>query len=148
MQRILFVCLGNICRSPLAEGIAKAIIKRKGYTLEVDSAGTSGWHAGEAPCPRSVEVAAKNGIDISTLRARQVTKADKKNFDRIIALDSANKAELEALGFRNVELLGMYGGFGGKDVPDPYYFDDNSGFEEVFSMIMKATEDLLEKVDA
>jgi protein-tyrosine phosphatase len=147
MQRILFVCLGNICRSPLAEGIARNIIEREGYAVEVDSAGTSGWHTGEPPCPRSVEIAAKNGIDIAKLRARQVSKSDKKNFDRIIALDSSNKAELESLGFRNVELLGMYGGFDGKDVPDPYYFDDSDGFEEVFSMIEKATKDLLEKVN-
>jgi protein-tyrosine phosphatase len=146
MQRILFVCLGNICRSPLAEGIARSIIERKGYAFEVDSAGTSAYHIGEPPCPNSVRVASENGIDISSLRARVVKDEDKTRFDIIVALDRSNKAALEARGFENVLLLGEYGGFGGKDVPDPYYFDGYEGFNHVYAMIKTALDDLLAKV--
>jgi protein-tyrosine phosphatase len=87
---ILFVCLGNICRSPLAQGIATHIITQKNLSFEVESAGTGGWHQGEAPCEHSVKVAKLNGIDISHQRARQVTKDDFKKFDFIVGLDESN----------------------------------------------------------
>jgi protein-tyrosine phosphatase len=146
MQRILFVCLGNICRSPLAEGIARHIIEQKGYNVRIDSAGTSGWHEGEPPCPNSIKVAAMHGIDIASLRARRVRHEDKTSYDIIVALDSTNKADLEAMGFKNVRLLGDFGGFNGQDVPDPYYFEGFEGFHHVYAMIEKAVNDLLSKV--
>jgi protein-tyrosine phosphatase len=146
MKRILFVCLGNICRSPLAEGIAAAHIAEKGYTLEADSAGTSSWHRGEAPCNHAIEVAKQHNIDIASLRSRPVDADDQHRFDYIIALDRQNQSDLEAKGFQNVYLLGDFGGFGGADVPDPYYFPGFKGFEKIYGMIERSVEDLLEKV--
>lgn len=145
MKRILFVCLGNICRSPLAEGIAASYIAQKGYALEVDSAGTSSWHEGEAPCSHSIEVAKRHNIDITSQRSRPVCSDDQQRFDYIIALDRQNQSDLEAKGFQNVYLLGDFGGFGGADVPDPYYFPGFEGFEKVYTMIERSVEDLLEK---
>lgn len=146
MVRLLFVCLGNICRSPLAEGIARHLAAQYGYDIDVDSAGTSGWHEGEPPCPNSVKVARLHGIDIASLRARRVRHEDKRNFTHIIALDRNNKADLEAMGFEKVLLLGDFGGFDGESVPDPYYFQGFEGFEKVYAMIEKAVKDLLQKV--
>jgi protein-tyrosine phosphatase len=141
--KILFVCLGNICRSPLAEGIAKDIAKKKGLEITVDSAGTSSYHIGESPCDYSQKVALEHGIDISSLKARQVSQSDKKDFDLIIALDKKNRADLEQMGFKNVKLLGEYG-YNSADVPDPYYFESyDKGIKEVYKMINSCVEDLL-----
>lgn len=145
MKRILFVCLGNICRSPLAEGIATAHIAQKQYPFEADSAATSNWHEGEAPCSDSIEVAKRHDIDISLQRARPVHPDDQHRFDYIIALDRQNLSDLEAKGFQNVHLLGDYGDFNGEDVPDPYYFPNFEGFEKVYAMIERSVEDFLEK---
>lgn len=134
MKSILFVCLGNICRSPIAEGVARRLIEQGGHALTVDSAGTGNWHAGEAPCRHSITVARNNGVDISSLRARQVHKSDFKNFDLIVALDQSNYNDLKAMGAKNLVKLGEFG-HGGADVPDPYFFDGFEGFEHVFSMI-------------
>ena len=90
IKSILFVCLGNICRSPLAEGIAKAYIKEKNLDLIIDSAGTGHWHIGEKPCENSIKVAKLNGVDISNQKARQVKKEDFKKFDLIVGLDDSN----------------------------------------------------------
>lgn len=97
MPSILFVCLGNICRSPLAEGALRAEANRLRLDLIVDSAGTGNWHAGEPPDERAQRTALKNGVDISGLRARQVTKADFRRFTHIIALDHENLANLRKL---------------------------------------------------
>src|SRR3954470_3499858 len=94
---ILFVCLGNICRSPLAEGAFRAEADRLGLDAEVDSAGTGGWHRGEPPDRRAIAVARRGGVDISVQRARQVTRADFDRFDHIVALDAENLADLERL---------------------------------------------------
>ncbi len=147
MKQILFVCLGNICRSPLAEGIAKRIAQEKVLPLRVESAGTSSWHEGEPPCKNSIEIAAKKGVDISTQRSRPVSQHDKHTFDYIVAMDTQNKNDLESKGFQNVYLLGDFGGFEGSDVPDPYYFRGIEGFEKVYTMIETALYDLLEKVE-
>ena len=142
-MKILFVCLGNICRSPLAEGIARDIAKKRGLDITVDSAGTSRYHIGEPPCDYSIKVAKENGIDISMLRAREVTKADKKRFDLIIALDRSNQKDLAKIGIE-AKLLGEYGGYEGTDVPDPYYFKSyGEGIKEVYIMVKKCVEDLL-----
>jgi protein-tyrosine phosphatase len=145
-MKILFVCLGNICRSPLAKGIAIKKAKEKNLDIFIDSAATSNYHIGERPCDYSIKIAKLNGIEISNYRARQVNNQDKK-FDLIIALDKSNKKNLEKLGFKNIKLLGEYGGFNGADVPDPYFFESfNKGMKEVFDMIEKSIEDLLEKI--
>jgi len=134
MQSILFVCLGNICRSPLAEGIAKSKAKKMALSIVIDSAGTGDWHLGEPPCENSIKVARMHGIDISTLRARQVTKEDLEQFDLIVALDESNLMNLKKMGAKNLVKLGEYG-YNGEDVPDPYFFNGFEGFEKVYEMI-------------
>lgn len=144
---ILFVCLGNICRSPLAEGIATHLANKEGLDIRIDSAGTGAWHIGEAPCPNSVEVARMNGIDISGLKGRQVCFEDFSRFDHIIALDGKNLSDLQALGCRSVRKLGEFG-FEGQDVPDPYFFDGFEGFEKVYEMIAEGIRNILEALKA
>jgi len=147
MKRILFVCLGNICRSPLAEGIAAYHIAQQELDILVDSAGTSSWHQGEPPCANSIKVAHTHGIDISSQVSRPVTDEDKNTFDCIVALDQQNLSDLESKGFQNVCLLGDFGGHNGADVPDPYYFPGFEGFEKVFEMIERSVHDFIEKVN-
>lgn len=142
MTSLLFVCLGNICRSPIAEGIARQRITEQNLPITVDSAGTGNWHVGEAPCDHSVTIAHKHGVDISTLRARQVKKSDFQTFDLIIALDQSNYNDLKALGCTKVVKLGDYG-CEGTDVPDPYFFKGLEGFEAVYTMIETCVEQLL-----
>lgn len=86
MNSIIFVCLGNICRSPIAEGIARKIAAEKNLNINIDSAGTGSWHVGEAPCENSIKVAKQNGIDIASYKARKVTQKDFELFDLIVAL--------------------------------------------------------------
>ncbi len=145
MRRILFVCLGNICRSPLAEGVAQIIVEKKGLILVVDSAGTSNWHEGAAPCEHSISIARQNNIDISKQRSRPVTKQDIEHFDYVVAMDAQNKRDLENFGFTNVYKLGDYGGYKGADVPDPYFFPGFKGFETVFEMIDVCVKDFLQQ---
>jgi protein-tyrosine phosphatase len=142
MKSILFVCLGNICRSPIAEGVARKLIEEGGHSITVDSAGTGSWHAGEAPCKHSVTVAKNHAVDISGLRARQVKKTDFSTFDLIVALDQSNYHDLKALGCQNLVKLGDYG-HDGADVPDPYFFDGFEGFEHVYTMIESCVNKLL-----
>ena len=136
--------MGNICRSPLAEGIAKAYIDTKGLDIRIDSAGTGSWHIGEPPCAHSIKVAKQHGIDISTLRGRQVNKADFDRFDKIVALDDKNIADLKAMGCSNLYKLGDFGN-AGRDVPDPFFFDGFSGFDKVFSMIHTSVHALMDE---
>jgi protein-tyrosine phosphatase len=146
-MKILMVCLGNICRSPLAEGILKHKVEQEGLAWQVDSAGTGSWHIGELPDPRSVAVARKYGIDITDQRARQFQATDLDQYDRILAMDSSNyreilsKAKTEAQR-EKVELILNFAqpGFNG-NVPDPYW--DDNGFEQVFQMLDEACEQLL-----
>jgi protein-tyrosine phosphatase len=151
MQSVLFVCLGNICRSPLAEGVAKAKVEDMGLDIVVDSAGTGDWHLGEPPCANSIKVAKMHGIDISSLRARKVTKEDFDKFGLIVALDDSNMANLKKMGAVNLVKLGDFG-YEGADVPDPYFFDGFEGFIEVFKMIEVCVNNLFsvkfEKIDA
>lgn len=147
MSRILFVCLGNICRSPLAHGVAQHIVKTKNLELFIDSAGTSDWHKGEAPCDNAIKVADQHNVDISQQHSRIITKDDITSFKHVVAMDRQNKANMEAFGFNNVYLLGDFGDFQGEDVPDPYFFDGFEGFEKVYNMISLCVEDFLEKVE-
>lgn len=141
---ILFVCLGNICRSPLAQGIAESYCSQhfSSNSCRIDSAGTGSWHIGEPPCERSIKTAQKHHIDIKNQRARQVQLHDAQQYSIIIALDRSNQDNLKKLGISST-LLGDYG-LDGIDIPDPYFFNDIDGFEEVFSLIEKAVHHLID----
>ncbi|WP_253248274.1 low molecular weight protein-tyrosine-phosphatase [Helicobacter sp. 12S02634-8] len=145
-MKILFVCLGNICRSPLAEGIARYLALKWELELEVDSAGTSGWHDGESPCEGSVMVAKRHHIDISSLKSRKVSLYADDTFDMIVAMDSANVAALIAMGFEpsKIHKLGAFG-LQNADIPDPYHYRNADGFEEVYRMIEMGVECLIKK---
>ena len=126
---VLFVCLGNICRSPLAEAALRAEAERQGLEVEVDSAGTGDWHLGYPPDPRAAAVAKRNGIDISRLRARQVSPEDFERFDHVVALDAQNLADLRAMQPAGAKarlslLLDHVEGREGEPVADPYHGDD------------------------
>lgn len=146
--RVLFVCLGNICRSPSAEGVLRHLAAQEApnLALEIDSAGTADYHLGAPPDPRSQGAAHQRGIDISGLRARQITEADFARFDLILAMDSANLRELHALRPRNsrakVKLFLEYAPDLGREVPDPYY-RDAAAFDEVLDLTTAAARGLL-----
>jgi len=142
MKSIIFVCLGNICRSPLAEGIARNLNDKHQLGLTVASAGTGDWHIGQAPCPHSIKVAKQHQIDISNFKGQQVTQDDFTNFDLVVGLDDSNISNLKKLGCKNVLKLGDFG-FEGEDVPDPYFFDGFEGFDKVFDMIETSVYNLL-----
>jgi len=135
VKSILFVCLGNICRSPLAEGIAKKVAQDFDLDLHIDSAGTGHWHVGETPCENSIKVAQNNGVDIKNLKARKITDEDKRAFDYVIVMDESNYYDLQSLGFENIYKIGNYGGFEGACVPDPYYYKGFEGFDKVYNML-------------
>ena len=141
--KVLMVCLGNICRSPLAEGILQMHINKHGLNWQVDSAGTSGFHNGERPDRRSIEVAHQHQIDISNQRSRQIVPSDLEEYDHILAMDSSNYRDILSLPNASqykdkVELLLNYSQPGyNKAVPDPYY---EGGFEGVFLLIEEAIE--------
>lgn len=145
MKKVLFVCLGNICRSPLAEGIAKEYISQNNLDISVDSAGTSSFHIGENPCPHSIDIAKERNIDISSLKARQVKKNDFEEFDFIIGLDRSNITNLKIMGCKQPLLLGDFG-LDGEDIPDPYFFDGFDGFEKVFDMIEIGVINILKSI--
>lgn len=135
-RSVLFVCLGNICRSPLAEAALRVEAERLGLALEIDSAGTGDWHIGHPPDARAVAVARRNGVDIGHLRARRVTAEDFHRFDEIVALDGQNFADLERLRppgatARLSLLLDHVAGRAGQAVADPYYGED-SHFDETW----------------
>ena len=142
MKSILFVCLGNICRSPLAQGIAEKLIHEKQLDIKVDSAGTGDWHIGEAPCLNSIKVASINGIDISLQKGRQVTEADLISYELIVALDQSNYDNLKKMGADKLIKLGHYG-YKNEDVPDPFFFPGFEGFDKVFTMIESCVTQLL-----
>ena len=144
MKRILFVCLGNICRSPIAEGCANKLAVEKALNITIASAGTSSWHVGEAPCSNSIKVCKSNNVDISKLKASQFTKKDIAKYDLVVALDESNLNDLKALGVNNLVKLGDYG-YNSQDVPDPYFFNGFEGFDKVFSMIDECVKNLFEK---
>ena len=137
------VCLGNICRSPLAEGILKSKVNSK--QVFVDSAGTGSWHVGNSPDPRSIEVARLNGLDISNQKGRQFIVEDFKNFDHIYVMDNSNKENVLKLAQTEEEIqkvnliLDLIFPNENVDVPDPYY-GGNLGFESVFNMLDQACE--------
>jgi protein-tyrosine phosphatase len=147
---VLFVCLGNICRSPLAEAALRAEAERIGLDLEVDSAGTGDWHLGYPPDPRSVAVAERNGIDISHLRARQVRPEDFHAFDQIVALDLQNLTNLEAMRPAGAKaelslLMDHVAGREGQPVADPYHGED-SHFDTTWREVTEGAAALARKL--
>ncbi len=152
-MKILMVCLGNICRSPLADGLLRKKVKEKGLNVIVDSCGTSDYHIGEMPDKRMQQTAKRHNIDISNLRARQFTKDDFKNFDCIYAMDSGNLSDIISLAetkedINKVKLIlnELYINEN-KSVPDPY-FGGNEGFENVFNLLNLACDKIIEKISA
>ncbi len=152
VTRVLFVCLGNICRSPSAHGIFVELIERHGLYgfLEVDSCGTGDWHTGRKPDARAIAAAAQRGYDLTRQRARRVTIADFYQYDFILAMDKSNLEdlhELRPLDFRGY--LGLFLDFVGEtdlqEVPDPYY-GGHEGFDGMFDLLEYACDALLVKL--
>ncbi len=154
MASVLFVCLGNICRSPTAHGIFAGQVEAAGLegSITVDSCGTGAWHVGEPPDARATAAARKRGYDLTPLRARQFEARDFQQFEYILAMDRSNLSHLEALqpdGFSGH--LGLFLDFHpaapSREVPDPYYGGDR-GFEEVLDLVEAASRGLLEALRA
>lgn len=150
-NRILFVCMGNICRSPTAEGVTRMLAEKQGVAafFEFDSAGTHGYHVGNPPDARARQAAAKRGYDLSPLKARQVSDFDFERFDRILAMDRDNLALLrQACPQEHHGKLGLFLEYAsrsvGDEVPDPYY-GGPEGFERVLDMIEDAATGLLDQ---
>jgi protein-tyrosine phosphatase len=157
--RLLFVCLGNICRSPTAEGVMRKLVREAGLqdAIEIDSAGTGGWHVGSSPDARAVAAARAREITLDGY-ARQVDRSDLDDFDLVIAMDSANMRELRQLAvsdeqrakvrlLREFDPTGAGGGNEDLDVPDPYY-GAPGGFEEVLDLVQAACAGLLAQIRA
>lgn len=151
MIKVLFVCLGNICRSPTAEGVFRALVEREDLddSIFIDSAGTHAYHIGSAPDDRAQQAALHRGIDLSVLRGRQATSEDIERFDYVLAMDHENHRHLLAIAGSHtdkVRLLMQYAtGFDHDEVPDPYYGGAN-GFEKVLDMIEDAARGLLDEI--
>ena len=149
--KVLFVCLGNICRSPLAEGAFRRHVSERDESdrFVIDSAGTSAYHVGEKPDPRSIKTAQKNGVDISLQRARQFVESDFQQFDYIVAMDQSNYENIERIkrgtGSAKISLMLSELDSPRRDVPDPYYGGDQ-GFDEVWKMVDTATNKLLQRI--
>lgn len=138
--RLLLVCLGNICRSPMAEGALRARLREAGlaHAVEVDSAGTGGWHAGQAPDPRAIACATRHGVELGQLRARQLDPRDFQQFDWILCADQDNlrdvRARAPASARARTALLLPWAGHAGHAIPDPYE-GDASDFEHVWRLV-------------
>lgn len=147
-MKILMVCLGNICRSPMAEGILRDKISKLSLDIEVDSAGTAAYHVGEAPDSRMIETAMSKGINISDLRARQFCVNDFDIFDKIYAMDASNLSNMQKLARNKSDLdkldllLNCKDSFLNKSVPDPYYGGED-GFFNVYDILEESIEFIL-----
>jgi len=147
-MKILMICLGNICRSPLAEGILKHLSDKKNLDWEIDSCGTGSWHIGSQPDKRSQAVALKNGIDLSKQRARQINKKDLEYYDLLITMDQDNYNTIKRMTSNDQEKkIHLLTNFANPNmnaaVIDPYY--DDTLFEQVFKQIYSACEAIIEK---
>jgi protein-tyrosine phosphatase len=149
---VLFVCMGNICRSPTAEGVFREAVMRAGLDgqIRIDSAGTHDYHIGDPPDARAQQHAQRRGYDLSALRARQVTRADFSTFDYVIAMDRANRLALERLSperrHSRIHLfLTFADGVTAQEVPDPYY-GGSQGFETVLDLVENAAAGLLRHI--
>lgn len=147
---ILFVCLGNICRSPLAEAAFRLAAERDGLIIEIDSAGTGDWHVGKPPDRRAQAIAAQNGAEIAGYRARKISEEDYRRFTHIFALDHQNLADVVARTPANAAatiglLLDVVPGREGQAVPDPY-FGDERGFEATWRDVAEAADALARRL--
>ena len=152
MVKVLFVCLGNICRSPTAEGVFTALVDREGLRdlISIDSAGTGSWHLGDRPDRRAQAAAQNRGYDLSTQRARQIQETDFLNFDYIVAMDSQNYSDLSMMAPKEAKdrirmLLSFAPKNGMRDVPDPYY-GGADGFDRVLDLVEAASLGLLQDI--
>lgn len=150
--RVLFVCLGNICRSPTAHGVFASMVAEQGlgHIVEVDSCGTGGWHVGEPPDARATAEAMKRGYDLSPLRARQLVPGDFQRFDYMLGMDRSNLADIQAMcpeGYKGHAglFLSFAPGQRETEVPDPYY-GAGSGFTHVLDLVEQASAGLLEDI--
>jgi protein-tyrosine phosphatase len=149
-MKILMVCLGNICRSPLADGLLRQKVSENNLAVEVDSAGTSAFHVGDAPDQRMTATAKNRGTDISFLRARQFKAKDFQEFDLIYVMDQSNLKNVLSLAkekedFKKVKLILNEISNADAEVPDPY-FGGQAGFEHVYDLLDEATEIIIEKI--
>ena len=148
-MKVLFVCLGNICRSPTAEGVFRRALEQAGMAgqVEIDSCGVGNWHVGKAPDARAQQAALSRGIDITALRARQLSAQDFVDFDYLLGMDQDNVSAMRQLKPANsqahVGLLLDFAGTPGGEVPDPYYGGEE-GFENVLNMIEAASDGLIQ----
>lgn len=150
MKSVLFVCLGNICRSPMAEGVFRAVAEARGLDLMIDSAGTGSWHVGEPPDGRAQSAAAERGVDITAQRARRVARRDFEVFDLIVAMDRSNVSALESLAPPHEKarirlFLDFAAGAPATEVPDPYY-GGADGFAHALDLIEAAAQGLAEYI--
>lgn len=148
--KVLFVCLGNICRSPAAEGVLRAKAKERGIDLVIDSAGTGGWHAGDPPDGRMIKAASKRGVDISYQRARQVDLSDFYQFDYLLSMDLSNHTDLLEMAPPNrtcdIRLFLDFADGDTRETPDPYY-GGGDGFERVLDLIEQGAEGFLDHLE-
>ena len=151
-RRLLFVCLGNICRSPMAEGVFRRVAEDEGvlHLFDIDSAGLGDWHVGQAPDPRAQAAAQNRGIDISGQSARQINPADYARFDLLLAMDGSNYQELVQLApsderHKIRRFLDYAPHVGTQDVPDPFY-GGREGFDHALDLIEQAARGLLAKL--
>jgi len=142
-MKILMVCLGNICRSPLAHGIMEQLVKENNLTWQIDSAGTGNWHIGQQPDKRSIKIAQKYGVDISKQSGRQICTDDFDRFDRILVMDYNNLNDVKeiARSESDVEKISLF--LKNEIVPDPYY-DDNQ-FDPVYRMVEKRCKEIIDE---
>ncbi|WNK21450.1 low molecular weight phosphotyrosine protein phosphatase [Halomonas piscis] len=152
-MKVLFVCLGNICRSPSAEGVFRRAVEQAGLEphVTVDSCGIGDWHAGNPPDERAQAAAKRRGLDIGNLRARQLGREDFDEFDYILPMDYGNLRDIRAMEPEghgaHIELFLAFAGMPQGEVPDPYYGGEQ-GFEEVLDMIEAASQGLVEHIQA
>jgi protein-tyrosine phosphatase len=149
MYSVLFVCTGNICRSPTAEAVFRHYVESAGlsHAIQTDSAGTHGYHVGDPPDSRAVSTAQSKGFSMQGIRARKVAASDKDSFNLILAMDSGHMRILERQGFgKNTKLfLDYVPGYQGQDVPDPYY-GGQDGFDHVFDLVERGSAQILEAI--